>query len=157
MPAFSSTVKVERNGACLCGRKRHRHCGMVGSQRYCLAPELFLNARGEPMTRFGFEYILRKHVHTAVKRCPSLSTKRCFAARAATYLCANAPAGHNDLRKVALWLGHANMQTTEMDTRTDPSISLRLWNLLSPQNCALTFQATDKLIAELRNRYCYAE
>ena len=25
------------------------------------APELFLNARGQPMTRSGFEYILRKH------------------------------------------------------------------------------------------------
>jgi len=40
------------------------------------APELFLNARGEPMTRSGFEYILRKHVHTAAKRCPALSSKR---------------------------------------------------------------------------------
>lgn len=30
-----------------------------------LAPELFLNARGEPMTRSGFEYILRKHAHSA--------------------------------------------------------------------------------------------
>jgi integrase/recombinase XerD len=28
-----------------------------------LVPELFLNARGQPMTRSGFEYILDKHVH----------------------------------------------------------------------------------------------
>ena len=41
-------------------------------------PELFLNARGEAMTRSGFEYILHKHVETAIKRCPSLSTKRVF-------------------------------------------------------------------------------
>ena len=40
-----------------------------------LAPELFLNARGEPMTRSGFEYILRKHAKTAAARCPSLLTK----------------------------------------------------------------------------------
>lgn len=39
-------------------------------------PELFFNARGEPMTRSGFEYILRKHTRTAAKYCPSLSTKR---------------------------------------------------------------------------------
>ena len=40
-----------------------------------LAPELFLNARREPMTRSGFEYILRKHAKTAAARCPSLLTK----------------------------------------------------------------------------------
>jgi integrase/recombinase XerD len=39
-------------------------------------PELFLNARGQPMTRSGFEYILDKQVQIAAKSCPSLSTKR---------------------------------------------------------------------------------
>ena len=34
-----------------------------------LAPEVFVNAHGEAMTRSGFEYILRKHVETATKRC----------------------------------------------------------------------------------------
>jgi integrase/recombinase XerD len=41
-----------------------------------LAPELFVNARREPMTRYGFEYILEKYVHMASKRCPSVTTKR---------------------------------------------------------------------------------
>jgi len=41
-----------------------------------LAPGLFVNARREPMTRYGFEYILEKYVHLASKRCPSLTTKR---------------------------------------------------------------------------------
>jgi len=40
-----------------------------------LVPELFLNARSEPMTRSGFEYILRKHVHAAAKHCPCLPAK----------------------------------------------------------------------------------
>ncbi len=40
------------------------------------APELFVNARREPMTRAGFEYILEKHVRTAIRRCPSLASKR---------------------------------------------------------------------------------
>ena len=39
-------------------------------------PELFLNARGRPMTRAGFKYLLRKHVRTAIKSCPSLQYKR---------------------------------------------------------------------------------
>jgi integrase/recombinase XerD len=33
------------------------------------APELFLNARGEPMSRAGFEYILDKHAQAAIKSC----------------------------------------------------------------------------------------
>ena len=39
-------------------------------------PELFPNARNDAMTRAGFEYILRKHVHTAETRCPTLSSKQ---------------------------------------------------------------------------------
>jgi integrase/recombinase XerD len=41
-----------------------------------LAPELFLNASGRPMTRVGFTYILRKHVSIAAKTCPSLLGKQ---------------------------------------------------------------------------------
>ncbi len=41
-----------------------------------LVPELFFNARDQPMTRSGFEYLLRKHVRTATARCPSLKDKR---------------------------------------------------------------------------------
>jgi len=40
------------------------------------APEFFLNARGAAMTRSGFEYILRKHVHRAIPSCPSLADKK---------------------------------------------------------------------------------
>lgn len=40
------------------------------------APELFLNARGQAMTRAGFEYILRKHVRTATERRPSPRKRR---------------------------------------------------------------------------------
>jgi integrase/recombinase XerD len=38
-------------------------------------PELFLSTRGEPMSRSGFEYTLRRHVQTAAKSCPSLATQ----------------------------------------------------------------------------------
>jgi site-specific recombinase XerD len=39
-------------------------------------PEVFVSARGQPLTRSGFEYILQKHVQTAIADCPSLSGKR---------------------------------------------------------------------------------
>jgi site-specific recombinase XerD len=37
---------------------------------------LFLNARGDSMTRSGFEYILEQHVRTANTKQPSLATKQ---------------------------------------------------------------------------------
>ena len=39
-------------------------------------PEVFLNARGEPLTASGFSYIVKSHVQTATSSCPSLSKKR---------------------------------------------------------------------------------
>src|SRR2546429_2711014 len=39
-------------------------------------PELFLNARAQPLTRSGFKHILNKHIPAAVSKCPPLKTKR---------------------------------------------------------------------------------
>jgi integrase/recombinase XerD len=41
-----------------------------------LAPELFVNACGQSLTRSGFEYILAKYAAIAAERCPSLTKKR---------------------------------------------------------------------------------
>ena len=113
-------------------------------------PELFVNARREPMTRAGFEYILAKHAHTATKRCPSLATKR-VSPHVLRHSCAlTVLEATKDLRKVSLWLGHANMQTTEMYTRADPSIKLEALDAVTaPKLRSGRFRASDKLIASL--------
>ena len=57
----------------------------------------------------------------------------------------------NDLRKVSLWLGHANMQTTEIYTRVDPSVKLEvLESIVAPKLRSGRFKATDKLINSLK-------
>jgi len=116
-----------------------------------LAPQLFLNARGEPMTRSGFEYILQKHTHAAAQRCPSLSTKR-ISPHVLRHTCAlTVLQATKDLRKVSLWLGHANMQTTEMYTRAEPSVKLEaLESIVAPKLRSGRFKATDELIASLQ-------
>jgi integrase/recombinase XerD len=118
-----------------------------------LVPELFVNARREPMTRAGFEYILEKHVHTASKRCPSLTAKR-VSPHVLRHSCAlTVLEATKDLRKVSLWLGHANMQTTEIYTRADPSIKLEvLESVTAPNLRSGRFRASDKLIASLTVR-----
>ena len=50
------------------------------------APELFVNARGDAMTRSGFEYILHKHADSAAARCPSLSNETRIPSRIEAHL-----------------------------------------------------------------------
>jgi integrase/recombinase XerD len=52
---------------------------------------------------------------------------------------------------VSLWLGHSNMQTTEIYTRADPSVKLEaLESVIAPKLRTGRFKATDKLIELLK-------
>jgi site-specific recombinase XerD len=115
-----------------------------------LVPELFVNARREPISRAGFEYILEKHLQVARERCPSLVDKR-VSPHVLRHSCAlTVLEATKDIRKVSLWLGHAHIQTTEMYTRADPNIKLEALNATTaPQLRSGRFRATDKLIASL--------
>ena len=118
-----------------------------------LVPELFLNARGSSMTRFGFEYVLNKHLLAAAHRCSSLSEKR-ITPHSLRHSCAMLVLqATGDIRKVSLWLGHASLQTTEIYLRADPSEKIEVI-----ENSTLStlrrgqFRAPDKLLASLRGR-----
>lgn len=121
-------------------------------------PELFLNARGRHLTRSGFAYLLRHHVVTAAKNCPSLRKKR-VSPHVLRHTCAMvALQATQDIRKVALWLGHASVQTTEMYTRTDPSQKLEVIDRMTPPVLRRgRFRPPDKLSALLRQASRYAE
>lgn len=117
-----------------------------------LVPELFLNARGASMTRFGFEYVLRKHVRTARRRCPSLASKH-ITPHSLRHSCAMLVLqATGDIRKVSLWLGHASLQTTEIYLRADPSEKIEaIEKLPLPTLARGQFRPSDKLIASLRS------
>jgi len=114
-------------------------------------PELFLNARGGPLTRDGFEHILAKHVATATAKAPSLKKKR-VSPHVLRHSCAmHTLQATHDIRKVALWLGHASVQTTEIYVRADPTAKLEMLNAaLPPALRRGRFKAPDKLLASLR-------
>ena len=116
-----------------------------------LVPELFLNARGQLMSRSGFEYLLRKHVRTATERCPALKNKR-VSPHVLRHTCAMMILqATGDLRRVSLWLGHADMQTTEVYLRADPTDKLEVIEAITPPALKRgRFRAPDKLIASLQ-------
>lgn len=114
-------------------------------------PELFVNARGESMTRKGFTYLLDKYTETARQCCASLKDKH-ISPHALRHACAMMMLqATGDLRKVSLWLGHAQMQTTEIYLRMDPMEKIDAIEKVTPPTLKRgRFTAPDKLIAVLQ-------
>jgi integrase/recombinase XerD len=137
LPLWKTTVKALRAWLALRGD--------------AACPELFLNARGGPLTRDGFEHILAKHVARATTKLPSLKTKR-VSPHVLRHTCAmHTLEATHDLRKVALWLGHASMQTTEIYVRADPTAKLEAIEAVLPPGLRRgRFRAPDRLLASLR-------
>jgi site-specific recombinase XerD len=114
------------------------------------APELFVNAQGVAMTRDGFEYILEKHSIFAAQKCPALVGRR-VTPHLLRHSCAVLMLqATRDIRKVALWLGHADIRTTEVYLRMDPSEKLEAVEAVLPPTLRRgRFKAPDALIASL--------
>jgi transposase len=114
------------------------------------APELFVNAQGVAMTRAGFEYILEKHGAVAAQKCPTL-VGRTLSPHLLRHSCAVLMLqATRDIRKVALWLGHADIRTTEVYLGMDPSEKLEAVEaVLPPALRRGRFKAPDALIASL--------
>ena len=114
------------------------------------ATELFVNSDGTAMTRSGFEYILDKHVRTAAMTIPSLKN-RTVSPHQLRHSCALLMLqATRDIRKVSLWLGHADIRTTEIYLRIDPSEKLEAIEAVIPPGLRRgKFKAPDALIASL--------
>jgi len=113
-------------------------------------PELFLNARGGAITRTGFEYLLKSRLTTAKLTCSSLCNKR-ISPHTLRHGCAMLLLQTtHDIRKVALWLGHSSIQTTEVYLRADPTEKLEAVSALTPPALRRgRFSAPDQLVAML--------
>lgn len=114
-------------------------------------PELFVNAKGQQMSRWGFAYVLHKSVTTARKTRPDLLKKRVSPHVLRHSVAMLALDATHDIRKVSLWLGHSSTQTTEVYTRVDPAEKLEAINTLAPPKVRPgRFRPPDKLLALLK-------
>lgn len=80
---------------------------------------LFRNRRGEPLTRFGVRYLLRKYAHAAAETASTLSKKRVH-----PHVLRHTTAVHLlqagvDLVTISHWLGHASVETTNRYAAVD--------------------------------------
>jgi len=75
---------------------------------------LFPNARGGALSRDSVEYLLAKHLAVARRTCPSLEGKR-VSAHVLRHTLAMTLLQHGvDRSVIALWLGHEQIDTTQM-------------------------------------------
>jgi integrase/recombinase XerD len=114
-------------------------------------PELFVNARGEELSRWCVAYVISRHVQTASKRCQSLNGKR-ISPHVLRHTCAMVVLqATQDIRKVSLWLGHSNLATTEVYVRADPTEKLEAIEAVVPPRLRKgRFRPPDRLIALLK-------
>jgi site-specific recombinase XerD len=97
---------------------------------------LFLNRRGEPMTRFGVRYLLRKRLPKRLGGEPSGLGKRLhphlLRHTTAVYLL---KAGV-DFATISQWLGHANLNTTMRYAQADMDLKRQALSQVFPETLA---------------------
>jgi integrase/recombinase XerD len=96
------------------------------------SPELFVNARRTPFSRWGVAYLVRRHTETADRKCLTLRGKQ-VSPHVLRHTCAMIVLqATKDIRKVSLWLGHSDLTTTEVYVRADPTEKLEAIEAVAP-------------------------
>jgi site-specific recombinase XerD len=88
--------------------------------------QVFLNARGCPLTRFGIRHILHKHVLHAQGTCPSLANRRVSPHTLRHTTAMHLLRSGNDVNMVSYWLGHADINSTHVYVEIDMEMKRRM-------------------------------
>lgn len=116
---------------------------------------VFLNARGEPIGRHGFASRLATHIKTAQRSAPTLARKT-VTPHVLRHTCAlHTLEATGDIRRVALWLGHSSVTSTEIYLRIDPAEKLDILDAGAPPQIRKgTFTGvSDRLLAMLETAH----
>lgn len=115
--------------------------------------ELFVSTKGRPITRAAFASIVHEHAQRATQTCPSIGAKR-ISPHVLRHTCAMIVLqATGDIRKVALWLGHAVLKSTDPYVRADPTEKLELVERAMPLSLRRgRFRAPDDLLSLLKEK-----
>ena len=92
--------------------------GWIGTDKDAIRP-LFPSIRGERLSRDALEHLVRKHCLTAERACPSIGSKR-VTPHTLRHSTAMDLLHHGvDPAVIALWLGHENVETTQIYIHAD--------------------------------------
>lgn len=98
------------------------------------ARSVFLNHRGQPLTRFGVRFILQKHVRNAARKIVSLRRKRLHPHSIRHSTAVHLLRSGVDLSTIANWLGHVSINTTGRYLTLDLETKRQALNKTEPLN-----------------------
>lgn len=73
---------------------------------------VFVNHRGQTLTRYGVRYLLSKYVQIAARNCPSLERKSIHPHTIRHTTAMHLLQSGVDINTIRAWLGHTNLETT---------------------------------------------
>jgi integrase/recombinase XerD len=111
---------------------------------------VFINARGQRLSRHGVIHILQRTARIAASRCPALSD-RCISPHTLRHTVAmHLLQAGVDLATIQAWLGHADLRTTHHYLEADMEMKQRALEKCTIGDAApLRYQPKDKLLALL--------
>jgi integrase len=111
---------------------------------------LFPSIRGERLSRDALEHLVRKHCLTAARTCPSIGTKRVTPHTLRHSNAMDLLHRGVDPAVIALWLGHENVETTQIYIHADMRMKEKaLARVAAPPTPPGRFRPDDQLLAFL--------
>lgn len=113
---------------------------------------LFPTMRGDQMSRDALEHLVKRHIKTAAKSCPSLVGKR-VSPHVLRHSTAMELLHHGvDQAVIALWLGHESVETTQAYIHADMKLKeIALAKMSLPAQQTGRYKPDDKLLSFLEN------
>ncbi|AHW60643.1 Site-specific recombinase XerD [Draconibacterium orientale] len=113
---------------------------------------LFPTIRGDKMSRDALEHLVKRHVKTASKSCPSLIGKR-VSPHVLRHSTAMDLLHHGiDQTVIALWLGHESIETTQIYIHADMKLKEKaLARMSKPELSPARYKPDDELLRFLEN------
>jgi len=119
--------------------KKHRSCPLWPETAQALqaylklrvpkdmaAEQLFLNANGLSLARFGVRHIIRKYGASARSQCPSLRARSVNPHTIRHTTAMHLLRAGNDVNMVGYWLGHADINTTHIYVEIDMEMKRKM-------------------------------
>jgi len=94
--------------------------------------QLFLNANGAPITRFGVRHIILKYATVAKSQCPSIAAKTVTPHTIRHTTAMHLLRSGNDVNMVSYWLGHADINTTHIYVEIDMEMKRQMLQKAGP-------------------------
>jgi integrase/recombinase XerD len=113
---------------------------------------LFPTMRGDKMSRDALEHLVKRHIKTASKSCPSLIGKR-VSPHVLRHSTAMDLLHHGiDQAVIALWLGHESIETTQVYIHADMKLKEKaLAKMSNPSISPGRYKPDDKLLSFLES------